>query len=303
MIANLTFEVYGTDIDKNTGDKIKIKTVYFVEEEIEDGPMTQIPYQLYNLETDTPIFSQAEEHYYSDFQKVIGEGVKTISVENAIEYFEDVFSEADKVVIYAMEMTENTQQFVDDFLNKYNKEEFRIIRPTNITLQMMPNNLYPDIEKVKVRAFISGVTRDIAINDVKNKILDQLPFSDTMLPDNIDLDLSNRVFSLVPINYKVIFPTGTYARFSALSVNQLEKKLLQHSKKHVSVVRLVRRGLHRYHAYVVYKRSKGDKIQRYPELKVSRETSPLTPVNARGNPKKQTKSRVIKKGNKSKKRR
>lgn len=299
MIANLTFEVYGTDIDKNTGDKIKIKTVYFVEEEIEDGPMTQIPYQLYNLETDTPIFSQAEEHYYSDFQKVIGEGVKTISVENAMEYFEDVFSEADKVVIYAMEMTENTQQFVDDFLNKYNKEEFRIIRPTNITLKMMSNNLYPNIENVKVRAFISGVTRDIAINDVKNKILDQLPYSDTMLPDNIDLDLSNRVFSLVPINYKVIFPTGTYARFSALSVNQLEKKLLQHSKKHVSVVRLVRRGLHRYHAYVVYKRSKGDKIQRYPELKVSRETSPLTPVNARG----KTKSRVIKKGNKSKKRR
>jgi hypothetical protein len=283
MIANLTFEVYDTDIDKNTGHKIKIKTVYYIEEEIEDGPMTQIPYQVYNLETDEPIMSREEQHYYSDFLRVIGEGLKTISVENAIEYFEDVFLEADKVLIYAMEITKNTQQFVDYFLDKHNKDSFRIITPTNITLQMMPNNYYPDIENVTVRAFISGVSRDIAINDVKNKILDQLPYSDTMLPDNIDLDLSNRTFSLVLINYKVIYPNGTHARFPAMSVYQLEQKLLQQHKKHVSVVRLIRRGLHRYHAYVVYKRSKNDKVQRYPELKVSRDTSPLSITkNARG---------------------
>ena len=299
MIANLTFKIYDTDIDKNTGDKIKIKTVYFIEEEITNGPMTEIPYQVYNLETDEPIFSQEEEHYYSDFQRVVGEGVKTISVENAVEYFEDVFLEADKVFIYAMQITENTQQFVDNFLEKHDREQLRIIMPRNIIIKMIPNKYYPEIESVAVRAFTVGVSHEDAIMDVKNKILDQLPYSDTMLPDNIEVDLSNKVFSIVPINYKIIYPDGTYARFPAISGYQLEQKLLHHHKKDVSVVRLIRRGLHRYHAYVVFKRSKTDKIQRYPERNISKDTSPISLNNAKG----KSKKRNNKKGSKSKKRR
>ena len=44
-------------------------------------------------------------------------------------------------------------------------------------------------------------------------------------------------------------------------------------KKPVAVVQLIRRGLRRYHAYVLYKRTKEDRIRRYEDIHASRETS------------------------------
>ena len=185
MIANLTFEVY----DK----KMKTRTVYYIDEPITINPMTEIAFKIYDLQTKRVVVSESdsEEFFQTTFEKV-HEGVRTISVDNAIEYFEGVFSRADKVVIYAMEITEETQQFVDGFLDRYNKDEFRIVKATDATFTMVPNEYYPNIDKVNVRAFMTGVPKGAAIQDIANKIIDQLPYNYSILSDSVEVDMVNR---------------------------------------------------------------------------------------------------------------
>lgn len=299
MINDLTFEVYGTSVDADTGEKIKTKTVYYIDENITTNPMIDIAFKIYNLKTKETIVSPSEEFFEPNFEKVY-EGIRTISVDNAVKYFETVFSQADKVVVYAMDITEQTQQFVDGFLDKYDKDEFRIVEAMNATFIMTPNEYYPNIERVNVRAFMVGVPKGTAIKDVANKIVEQLPYNYSILPDSIEVDMANRRFTIIPINFKVIYPDGRHKRISTISVLTLEEILSDADKKPVAVVQLIRRGLRRYHAYVVYKRTKDDRIRRYAEIHASKKTSSL--LDARGMHKTK-RNMAIKRGYKSKKRR
>ena len=269
MINDLTFEVY----DK----KMKTRTVYYIDEPITSNPMSEIAFKIYDLQTKRAIVSDSEEFFESNFEKV-HEGIRTISVDDAVKYFEDVFLRADKVIIYAMELTEETQQFIDGFLDRHNKDEFRIVKATDTTFTIAPNEYYPNIEKVNVRAFMTGLPKGAAIQDIANKIIDQLPYNYLILSDSVEVDMRNHRVSLIPVNFKVIYPDGRHKRVSTISVLKLEEMLTVADKKPVAVVQLIRRGLRRYHAYVVYKRTKEDRIRRYEDIHASRETSKSSPV-------------------------
>lgn len=285
MFDDLTIEVYHENEDKNTGKTIKTKTVYYINEDIDDNPMSDIPFHKYNFKTDELMMSSNPyEFFHSNFKKIEVVG-KSISVDNAAEYFEEVLSTAVKIVIYATDMSRENEDFFEEFAENYPDIKIQISFAENVTFKMAKNNYFPDIKNVEIETFMkitwfgedrykSAVDRDVLKKDVKEKILEELQY-DTMLPDSVDLNLDSRSFSLIPINYKVIYPDGTNKRISEISVADLEKTLSEMDNKYVAVVRLIRRGLRRYHAYVVYKGERSDKIQRYPELRESREKSPL----------------------------
>lgn len=282
MIDDLTIDVY------NKNDNIK--TQYYVNSDIEHARET-ISRRKYNLDTNNLIDAFDNATPDSNFKR-IGNRVTEFEVDDAYDFFMNELATSKYVNVYANHLSEANE----DFFNAYNRmvrdpsRVAKIFEPDDITLSMANK---PSIELIVDKAFYKVDDKNVAIDDVKDKLQQQLYETswlfpeiagdiETMLPDNIELDLDANTFSIVPIHFKVIYPNGTYKRVSAVSVAQLEEELDGITKKSVAVVRVIRRGHRRYHAYVVFKVRKNDQIVRYPEMYERRNASPASAEIAKG---------------------
>lgn len=300
MIDDLTIDVY------NKNDNIK--TQYYVNSDIEHAPET-ISRRKYNLDTNKLIDAFDNATPDSNFKR-IGNKVTEFDVDDAYDFFMNELATSKYVKVYANRLSDANEDFFDAY-NRMVRDPSRVAKifePDDITLSMANK---PSIELI-VNAFYNVDDKDVAIDDVKDKLQQQLYETswlfpeiagdiETMLPDNIELDLDAKTFSIVPINFKVIYPNGTYKRVSAVSVAQLEEELDKITKKSVAVVRVIRRGPRRYHAYVVFKVRKNDQIVRYPEMYERRNASPVSDEGAKGKTKRVRFRLLNKQLNKSKK--